>query len=80
MIYGCVIYVQTQYVDLYIIWSLHKPTSLALGYKDIVRGRKDRYMVSGFYTECLRAGVAIGTLVCSSISETAARNEYEILL
>jgi hypothetical protein len=78
MIYGCVIYVQTQYVDLYIIWSLPKPTSLALGYKDIVRGRKD--IRSRDFTQCLRAGVAIGTLVCSSVSETAARNEYAILL
>jgi hypothetical protein len=41
MIYDCVIYVQTQYVDLYIIWSLHTPLSQAVSYKDTARGRMD---------------------------------------
>jgi hypothetical protein len=67
-----VIYVQTQYVDLYIIWSLHPPRPLAVSCKDTTRGRKDIWP-RDCTQDVLRTNEKISTFVHSSISKTGAR-------
>lgn len=42
MIYDCVMYVQTQYVDLYITGSEHASLPIRPLYEDAVRERKER--------------------------------------
>jgi hypothetical protein len=49
MIYDCVIYIQTQYVDLYIPKREHTSPSIGLLYKDILRGRKEGNVGSAFH-------------------------------